>query len=237
MSTLLVPPPVWQARAVCGRPELAPLFAGESADEMAEAARVCAGCPVTGECLDAAMREEGSAPAKDRAYVRGGLTPTERATRYRLSVAPVDVDPGLLAQVEALLRDGLSNHDAGRRAGMSTESVGLIRRALGIPARMTPRPTYPSARAAFTALAAPLGGSHGHIVWKGPEYIRIGTESYTRYSPRRVGFEVAHGRRPQGRLQSFCEHKGCIAGGHATDQTLRDARPRSRRRSAARRRG
>ncbi|MEV8395633.1 MULTISPECIES: WhiB family transcriptional regulator [unclassified Streptomyces] len=232
MSILFAPSPVWRARAVCGRPELAPLFVGDSADEMAEAACFCAGCPVAGECLDAAMREEGSAPAKDRALVRGGLTPTERATRYRLSVAPADVAPERLAQVEALLRDGLSNHDVGRRVGMSTESVGLIRRALGIPARMTPRPTYQSALAAFTALAAPLGGGHGHIVWRGPEYIRIGP---ARYSPRRVGFEVAHGRAPVGRLMSSCEHKGCIAGGHATDQTLRDARPRSRRRSAARR--
>ncbi|MFE9886252.1 WhiB family transcriptional regulator [Streptomyces scopuliridis] len=234
MLTLLAPSPVWQTRAACGRPAVAPLFAGESADEMAGAARVCgAWCPVTAECLDAAMREEGSAPAKDRALVRGGLTPTERATRYRLSVAPADVDPERLAQVEVLLRDGLSNHDVGRRVGMSTESVGLIRHALGIPARMTPRPAYSSPIDAFTALAAPLG-SHGHIVWNGPEYIRIASE---RYTPRKVGFEVAHGRRPQGRLRSFCAHAGCIAGGHATDQTLRDARPRSRRRSAARRRG
>ncbi|MEV8392654.1 MULTISPECIES: WhiB family transcriptional regulator [unclassified Streptomyces] len=231
MSTLLAPSPVWRTRAACGRPELAPLFAGDSADEMAEAARFCAGCPVAGECLDAAMREEGSAPAKDRACVRGGLTPTERATRYRLSALPTDITPERLAQVEALLRDGLTNGDTGKRVGLSGESVALIRRALDIPARTTPRPTYPSARAAFNALAAPLG-TRGHIVWKGPEYIRIGPE---RYSPRRVGFEVTHGRRPQGRLMPSCEHKGCIAGGHATDQTLRDARPRSRRRSAARR--
>ncbi|MEU2134949.1 WhiB family transcriptional regulator [Streptomyces sp. NPDC018352] len=47
------------------------------------ARQICAACPIRSECLAAAMKEEGRADHHGRAGVRGGLTPTERASIAR----------------------------------------------------------------------------------------------------------------------------------------------------------
>ncbi len=44
---------------------------------------ICLSCPVTAQCLAAAMAEEKSADRHVRAGVRGGLTPAERARAHR----------------------------------------------------------------------------------------------------------------------------------------------------------
>lgn len=49
----------------------------------AAAKGVCASCPVRITCLDDAMATEGGGDERARAGVRGGLTPKDRAGRYR----------------------------------------------------------------------------------------------------------------------------------------------------------
>lgn len=44
-----------------------------------EALRVCATCPVTTQCLDAALTEEGNLAGAYRHGIRGGTTPDQRA--------------------------------------------------------------------------------------------------------------------------------------------------------------
>lgn len=48
--------------------------------QYAEGKEVCNSCPVTGECLDYALKYEGIVGRRDGLY--GGLTPEERHTRY-----------------------------------------------------------------------------------------------------------------------------------------------------------
>ena len=43
------------------------------------ALRVCATCPVTTQCLDAALAEEGNLVGDSRYGIRGGTTPDQRA--------------------------------------------------------------------------------------------------------------------------------------------------------------
>lgn len=49
----------------------------------ATAKTICDRCPVRDNCLDDAMTTEGASDERARAGVRGGLTPKERAARYR----------------------------------------------------------------------------------------------------------------------------------------------------------
>lgn len=44
-----------------------------------KALRVCATCPVTTQCLTAALAEEGNLAAAYRHGIRGGTTPDQRA--------------------------------------------------------------------------------------------------------------------------------------------------------------
>ncbi|MEY9948334.1 WhiB family transcriptional regulator [Kitasatospora sp. GAS1066B] len=73
-----MPDPVWMTRAACaGHPEpdtFYPLPRGLR--HIAEAKRVCAGCPVASECLTDAL-ERG-----DRHGIRGGLTEAERHLQH-----------------------------------------------------------------------------------------------------------------------------------------------------------
>lgn len=47
------------------------------------AARLCSGCPVTGECLTAAMTMEAGASVYGRWGVWAGMTPVQRALLHR----------------------------------------------------------------------------------------------------------------------------------------------------------
>lgn len=58
------------------------------ADEMAE--RMCRGCPVQQDCLDAALAEEGTLHHSSRFMVRGGLTPKGRWRESKQRAEPAD---------------------------------------------------------------------------------------------------------------------------------------------------
>ncbi|MEW2578402.1 WhiB family transcriptional regulator [Streptomyces syringium] len=70
----------WRLQARC-RDRDSKLFMPEIAakDKCDRARAICAACPVTDECLAAALQEERGLTYHFRATVRGGLTPRERA--------------------------------------------------------------------------------------------------------------------------------------------------------------
>lgn len=81
----------WQYRARCRGLDLN-LFVpdgkvgGEARRAHAWAARFCASCPVTRQCLELALTAEGNAPAQSRFGVYGGLSPDQRHDLYRRRV-------------------------------------------------------------------------------------------------------------------------------------------------------
>jgi WhiB family transcriptional regulator, redox-sensing transcriptional regulator len=121
LGNLVLPPGVevgWQQDAACkDTPDPEVFFPGKGEDaEVAK--RVCAGCPVLGECLDFAL---ATMRAADRDHgVYGGLTPAERA---RLRGGPVLVRaPRLDSRAQAVI---------GRRLA-SQLGVAAAARALGV---------------------------------------------------------------------------------------------------------
>lgn len=70
----------WQRDAACVTAD-PDLFLAEAGDAVREAREFCTACPVTAACLAAAMLEERGTSAADRAGIRGGLTPQQRADR------------------------------------------------------------------------------------------------------------------------------------------------------------
>jgi WhiB family transcriptional regulator, redox-sensing transcriptional regulator len=121
LGSLVLPPGVevgWQQDAACkDTPNPDVFFPGKGED--AEAAkRVCAGCPVMGECLEFAL---ATMRAADRDHgVYGGLTPTERA---RLRGGP--------ALHRALRLDSRAQAVIGRRLA-SQVGVAAAARTLGV---------------------------------------------------------------------------------------------------------
>ena len=67
----VTPDPEWQRQAACRGMDPA-IFHPEIGQRATEAKAVCATCPVTAECLQAAIDE------RDEHSVRGGYTATER---------------------------------------------------------------------------------------------------------------------------------------------------------------
>lgn len=82
-------PPEWTREAAC----LDDWKAWDEAETNPSLAhQLCAACPVRDLCLSAALAEEGMVSARERAGVRGGLTPWER---YRLARGDVKCPKGL----------------------------------------------------------------------------------------------------------------------------------------------
>lgn len=73
----------WSDAAACA--PYPDLFIPENGEEpgYTTAKKICGTCPVAEQCLAAAMAEEKGADRHARAGVRGGLTPSERASKYR----------------------------------------------------------------------------------------------------------------------------------------------------------
>jgi WhiB family redox-sensing transcriptional regulator len=70
-------PAPWVASAAC--PSTDPeVFFPEKGGSTTEARKVCSGCPVRLQCLDAAMRDEQGKSHDSRHGVRGGLSPRAR---------------------------------------------------------------------------------------------------------------------------------------------------------------
>lgn len=75
---LVFRPQTWARRAACRDAPIEVFFAGPGSS-WREARRLCDGCPVRLECLDAALVEERGANRSQRHGFRGGETPGERA--------------------------------------------------------------------------------------------------------------------------------------------------------------
>jgi hypothetical protein len=74
---LLPPLPAWMAAAECANTDSLAEFFPEAGGRFTEAREQCGRCPVSAECLTAAMAEEGDATG-GRYGMRGGLTPEDR---------------------------------------------------------------------------------------------------------------------------------------------------------------
>lgn len=86
--TWRVSPSAWTPRAACAGHDPAMWDMGAPSDVPNPAAlAICQSCPVVGECLQDALQYEGRTRSEDRATIRGGLTPVERARLARRASA------------------------------------------------------------------------------------------------------------------------------------------------------
>ncbi|MGW6481275.1 WhiB family transcriptional regulator [Streptomyces sp. NPDC055059] len=72
----------WTQHGNCADVDLDVMFPGTKPRDIAAAQAVCAGCPVTDECLSEALRIEGNVMADRRHGVFGGLTGKQRRRVY-----------------------------------------------------------------------------------------------------------------------------------------------------------
>ncbi|MGW2580816.1 WhiB family transcriptional regulator [Streptomyces virginiae] len=192
----------------------------EFAADEAAAKGICAGCPVTAECLAAALQEEGTAAPAYRADIRGGLDPHERAARagyQRVKDAPAGIIAGDLEEAERLvLERTLSDQQIAEITGMGREAVGKTRRNLGLGPLVDLSAATPEQRLAQRTRPTP----DGHLLWVGSPNTVV---SGCRIKNSRLAFQVGHGRPPEGIVKRTCDVKGCVAWDHLTDSILRSA--------------
>lgn len=125
------------------------------------------------------------------------------------------------ADIIALLKEGHSNREIGRRLHTNPLRVSHIRTELDLPAYEQKSPlTIEQKWATRTRTVA-----GGHMRWDGSLRGGMPTLMYRQrnFSARRIGFEIGHGREPVGRVLPGCGHSWCIAPGHATDEPIRRA--------------
>jgi hypothetical protein len=145
LGNLVLPPGVevgWQQDAACKDvPDPDVFFPGKTEDGEA-AKRVCAGCPVIGDCLEFALATMRAAERDHGVY--GGLTPAERA---RLRGGPVPVraqrlDSRAQAVVGRRLACKVGVAAAARTLGVTPTALTDAwqrRRLLSPPSRRSPR--------------------------------------------------------------------------------------------------
>ena len=125
------------------------------------------------------------------------------------------------ADIIALLQEGHSNREIGRRLHTNPLRVGHIRTELDIP-EYKPHPAL-TLEQKWATHARPATG--GHMRWDGT--LRGGMPNFVylqrNYSARRVAFELGHGRPPVGRVLPGCGQGWCVAPEHATDEPMRRA--------------
>lgn len=121
----------------------------------------------------------------------------------------------------ALLAEGHSNNEIGRRLRTNPHRVARIRAEYGIP-RYEPR-TQLTLEQKWRA--STRRDADGHLRWTGTFRGSTANLVYlqTNYSARRVAFAMAQGREPVGRVLSSCGHPWCVAPEHATDAPMRRA--------------
>lgn len=124
--------------------------------------------------------------------------------------------------VVELLRQGLPNTDVAKAAGMSTGSVALRRKRLGIPPHPRRRKVAPSLQAAFEARTAPT--TDGHLTWTGG-LSNKGTPIFSHldkpYWAYAVAFWIHNGRWPTGQSGPDCGVRQCVAPAHIEDEVTR----------------
>ncbi|MGP3686505.1 WhiB family transcriptional regulator [Streptomyces sp. IBSNAI002] len=203
----------WGARGACvGR--LQEFAAGE-----VKAKAICATCPVTAECLSAALLEEGRASRYYRDGVRGGLNEAERAAlvpREQRPAPAVGELVGDVALAETMLRAG--QHPIrviAAATGMSGSSVGRLRRSLGLPLVADTDARTPLER--LTARTEP--GEEGHLLWiGGPSVCLAGGKEI---SGLRLAFRLGYGRDAEGLVKAHCGMPRCVAWRHLADRPMR----------------
>lgn len=124
------------------------------------------------------------------------------------------------ADILALIAEGHSDRYIGRTLHTNPKRVGQIRRELDLPQY---EPTRLTLEQQWAVRIRPL--ANGHTQWRGA--LRAGTPNLVHdghnHSARRVGFVIAHGRQPVGRVLPGCGMSWCVAGAHATDAQIRRA--------------
>lgn len=121
--------------------------------------------------------------------------------------------------IEALLRQGLSDKQIGKRLHTNPKRAARIRARLGLPAIESPRLSFEDRWAANTE---PVDG--GHLRWTGrlrdgttPAVLHEGRDA----SPRRIAFERLHDRPADGRVLPGCGYGPCVRPEHLEDQVMR----------------
>ncbi|WP_329215107.1 hypothetical protein OG352_06030 [Streptomyces sp. NBC_01485] len=126
-------------------------------------------------------------------------------------------------EIVKLLREGRSNKDIARTLHVDPKRVGRIRAEVGQAAFIAVRPAGTSLEEKWAQAVRPTMG--GHVRWAG--HVRGTTPNLVHgqrnHSGRAVGFAIAHGRQPVGRVLPGCGTAWCVAGEHATDGPMRRA--------------
>lgn len=137
------------------------------------------------------------------------------------------------ADIADLLRAGVPQIHICRQLHVAQLTVQRTREALHLPAPKSCRVLPASLEEAFQQYARPT--ENGHVEWAG--HLRGGIPSVTFqgtvHSASRLAFLFHHGRQPSGPVKTSCPVKGCVRGGHLTDQPMRDANKRADRAYAA----
>lgn len=216
----------WRDHAACiGKGEIF-LPRDERNGSSTEPKRICAGCPVQHQCLDAAMKEEGGVDQFRRAGVRGGLTPAERAAAANRRGPATLVDLTAVERrreetqartgkaIDMIRKGGATDSQVAAAVGLSSHTVGKIRRELGIPVHTvakTPEETYAERTETVDG---------GHVRWTGIS--QQATLNGRTYTPGRLAFLIGHGREPEGWVQAACGWTGCVNPEHLTDRPMRE---------------
>ncbi len=155
---------------------------------------ICEACPVRLRCLSEALREEGLAAPSYRSEIRGGLTAFERAvlSGWKRPTAPTGGRAsGDMDKAEELLRTGtLTDLEVADATGVSRQTVGKLRRALGLSSPVDLRGATPQERIAQRTRP----GQDGHLLWVGTENTHVSGRTVKGI---RLAFEVGHGRPPE----------------------------------------
>lgn len=191
-----------------------------------EPKKICAGCPVQQQCLDAAMKEEGGVDQFRRAGVRGGLTPAERAAAANQRGPATLVDLTAVERrreetqartgkaIDMIRKGGVTDSQVAAAVGLSSHTIGKIRRELGIPVHIvakTPEETYAERTETVDG---------GHVRWTATS--QQATLNGRTYTPARLAFLLGHGREPEGWVYVSCDRPGCVALTHLTDRLMRE---------------
>lgn len=125
------------------------------------------------------------------------------------------------AEIEPLLRDGMSNQAIARQLHCDVKSVARLRAELGMPRITTLK--YPSLAEAFRANTRPVDG--GHLEWTGERQRVSGTPILRyreqTYTAARLAFRLKNGRDPEGYAYAECGLDQCVAPEHVDDTKAR----------------
>jgi hypothetical protein len=125
------------------------------------------------------------------------------------------------ADIIALLGEGHSDREIGRRLHTNPKRVQRIRAEFQLP--RIKRPATVTVEQKWRTLTTSATGDHlawtGHLRGATPMFMHHGHN----YSARRVAFRIATGCEPVGRVKAGCGWPPCVAPEHATDEPMRRA--------------